>query len=62
MQQNRINALAFAIILAGSGVLLTPTASPAQSTAAKCGSCEGLCCGTNPDGTCWASDVCVVPE
>ena len=60
MWQNRLNVLAFAIIVAGSALLLTPSAASAASTAAECGNCKGLCCGYKADGSCWASDVCVV--
>ena len=56
MKRLVLNLAAFATIVSGGTYL----ASSAQADAveAECGSCSGVCCGFNSDGTCWASDKC----
>lgn len=60
MKRTVINLFALGVIALGGAYLASPAdaARPDISPQAKCGTCEGVCCGTNADGTCWASDKC----
>lgn len=62
MKRLAIHVIAFALISVGGFAVTSPGTAAQVAEQAKCGDCEGLCCGTNKDGTCWASDVCPVPE
>lgn len=57
MQRLALQVLAFAIIAFGGFTLTSPNASARLAEQAKCGDCEGVCCGTYENGTCWASDT-----
>lgn len=58
MWRRLLNIVSLVAIAIGTGYIVSPRPLSADEAMAKCGNCEGLCCGYNKDGSCWASDVC----
>jgi hypothetical protein len=59
MKRFTMNLLALAVVAAGGTFLASPAGATLNSTVeATCGSCSGVCCGFNENGTCWANDKC----